>query len=260
MVWCLHYIYVDMFIINVPPTLKRSMYDYKLYVSLLIFVYSLMDSDERASLQKKMVKPNTINENTNNTFVYISWNSFDLTHNACYIMWSKNMKWNQWMFPCNVCLSSTWGGWAGSSQNCGCRTFVLNEPRHLLWRVVTPSDLPFWALVKFGPQIFVVLEHLVFWHRIYSLLCVVIAWIPHLTLSCVIAICGNLFKFTAKRTSTGGTIGRPANPFQLFVGNWAVWNVIWWFTHSLICIQFQICALLVLCGPLNFVTIRESTD
>ena len=29
------------------------MYDYKLYVSLLIFVYSLMDSDERASLQKK---------------------------------------------------------------------------------------------------------------------------------------------------------------------------------------------------------------
>ena len=25
-----------------------------LYVSLLIFVYSLMDSDERASLQKKM--------------------------------------------------------------------------------------------------------------------------------------------------------------------------------------------------------------
>ena len=52
MVWCLHYIYVDMFIINVPPTLKRSMYDYKLYVSLLIFVYSLMDSDERASLQK----------------------------------------------------------------------------------------------------------------------------------------------------------------------------------------------------------------
>jgi DNA-binding transcriptional regulator YdaS (Cro superfamily) len=30
------------------------MYDYKLYVSLLIFVYSLMDSDERASLQKKM--------------------------------------------------------------------------------------------------------------------------------------------------------------------------------------------------------------
>ena len=34
--------------------LKRSMYDYKLYVSLLIFVYSLMDSDERASLQKKM--------------------------------------------------------------------------------------------------------------------------------------------------------------------------------------------------------------
>ena len=33
-------------------TLKRSMYDYKLYVSLLIFVYSLMDSDERASLQK----------------------------------------------------------------------------------------------------------------------------------------------------------------------------------------------------------------
>lgn len=39
--------------------LKRSMYDYKLYVSLLIFVYSLMDSDERASLQKKTwnVKP-----------------------------------------------------------------------------------------------------------------------------------------------------------------------------------------------------------
>ena len=35
--------------------LKRSMYDYKLYVSLLIFVYSLMDSDERASLQKKNV-------------------------------------------------------------------------------------------------------------------------------------------------------------------------------------------------------------
>ena len=34
--------------------LKRSMYDYKLYVSLLIFVYSLMDSDERASLQKKV--------------------------------------------------------------------------------------------------------------------------------------------------------------------------------------------------------------
>ena len=31
------------------------MYDYKLYVSLLIFVYSLMDSDERASLQKKNV-------------------------------------------------------------------------------------------------------------------------------------------------------------------------------------------------------------
>ena len=31
------------------------MYDYKLYVSLLIFVYSLMDSDERASLQKKHV-------------------------------------------------------------------------------------------------------------------------------------------------------------------------------------------------------------
>ena len=30
------------------------MYDYKLYVSLLIFVYTLMDSDERASLQKKM--------------------------------------------------------------------------------------------------------------------------------------------------------------------------------------------------------------
>ena len=29
------------------------MYDYKLYVSLLVFVYSLMDSDERASLQKK---------------------------------------------------------------------------------------------------------------------------------------------------------------------------------------------------------------
>ena len=31
------------------------MYDYKLYVSLLIFVYSLMDSDERASLQKNNV-------------------------------------------------------------------------------------------------------------------------------------------------------------------------------------------------------------
>ena len=102
MVWCLHYIYVDMFIINVPPTLKRSMYDYKLYVSLLIFVYSLMDSDERASLQKKMVKPNTINENTNNTFVYISWNSFDLTHNACYIMWSKK-KWNE----INECFRAT---------------------------------------------------------------------------------------------------------------------------------------------------------
>ena len=38
-----------------PFTLKRSMYDYKLYVSLLIFVYSLMDSDERASLQKTNV-------------------------------------------------------------------------------------------------------------------------------------------------------------------------------------------------------------
>ena len=35
--------------------LKRSMYDYKLYVSLLISVYSLMDSDERASLQKKKI-------------------------------------------------------------------------------------------------------------------------------------------------------------------------------------------------------------
>ena len=66
------YIYVDIFIIHVPPTLKRSMYDYKLYVSLLIFVHSLMDSDERASLQKKMVKPNTTNEITNNAFIYIS--------------------------------------------------------------------------------------------------------------------------------------------------------------------------------------------
>ena len=37
-----------------PFFLKRSMYDYELHVSLLIFVYSLMDSDERASLQKKM--------------------------------------------------------------------------------------------------------------------------------------------------------------------------------------------------------------
>ena len=54
------YIYVDMFIINVPPTLKRSMYDYKLYVSLLIFVYSLMDSDERASLQKKCFERQTV--------------------------------------------------------------------------------------------------------------------------------------------------------------------------------------------------------
>ena len=36
------------------------MYDYKLYVSLLIFVYSLMDSDERASLQKKCFERQTV--------------------------------------------------------------------------------------------------------------------------------------------------------------------------------------------------------
>ena len=46
-VWCKPFYVLDF-------NLKRSMYDYKLYVSLLIFVYSLMDSDERASLQKKM--------------------------------------------------------------------------------------------------------------------------------------------------------------------------------------------------------------
>ena len=45
--------YVDLLCLGFR--LKRSMYDYKLYVSLLIFVYSLMDSDERASLQKKNV-------------------------------------------------------------------------------------------------------------------------------------------------------------------------------------------------------------
>ena len=97
-----------------------------------------------------------------------------------------------------------------------------------------------------------------FWHRIYSLFCVVIAWIPHLTLSYVIAICGNLFKSTAKRTLPGGTIGRPANPFQPFVGNWAVWSVIWCFTHFLMHSVSNLRAALG--GPLNFVTIRESTD
>ena len=47
-----------------PFFLKRSMYDYKLHVSLLIFVYSLMDSDERASLQKNNVLNKTTVKHT----------------------------------------------------------------------------------------------------------------------------------------------------------------------------------------------------
>ena len=65
---CGHALFVQLFVLRYtcvcmhvhPFTLKRSMYDYKLYVSLLIFVYSLMDSDERASLQKKCFERQTV--------------------------------------------------------------------------------------------------------------------------------------------------------------------------------------------------------
>ena len=62
-----------------PFILKRSMYDYKLYVSLLIFVYSLMDSDERASLQKKMFQ---IKQRSN---IYHEHVVQCFTYNACCI-------------------------------------------------------------------------------------------------------------------------------------------------------------------------------
>ena len=60
--------------------LKRSMYDYKLYVSLLIFVYSLMDGDERASLQKKQSVQRTT---TNKCLLKCCATNF--IHDVCHI-------------------------------------------------------------------------------------------------------------------------------------------------------------------------------
>ena len=105
-----------------PFTLKRSMYDYKLYVSLLIFVYSLMDSDERASLQKKVFwikQPSNIpHEHVVQCFTY---NAYCILQVLCI---QKNI---MRFVSCGISLQAC-GGWAGSSQNCGCRIFSFTLP------------------------------------------------------------------------------------------------------------------------------------
>ena len=99
-----------------PFTLKRSMYDYKLHVSLLIFVYSLMDSDERASLQKKKVCVQKKNCQT-------------CLMNTLFNVSLTVKKYKPLIFvSCDISLQAC-GGWAGSSQNCGCRIF--NFPSQL---------------------------------------------------------------------------------------------------------------------------------
>ena len=85
------------------------MYDYKLYVSLLIFVYSLMDSDERASLQKKMC--------------VFKKNCQTCLMNTLFNVSLTVKKYKPLIFvSCDISLQAC-GGWAGSSQNCGCRIF-----------------------------------------------------------------------------------------------------------------------------------------
>ena len=116
-----------------PFTLKRSMYDYKLYVSLLIFVYSLMDSDERASLQKKMFW-------TSNRSLCMLRKWWMLSFYMCHLcMFQYMLQWTclacTWCITrCDVkktlkCRLNIWSvqhllsrkWWVGgSSQNCGC--------------------------------------------------------------------------------------------------------------------------------------------
>ena len=106
--------------------LKRSMYDYKLYVSLLIFVYSLMDSDERASLQKKMFQTkqslNIFHEHV------VQYPTVTITMHVAFLTCCAFKKKNQSDFmSCDISLQAC-GGWAGSSQNCGCRISSFSLP------------------------------------------------------------------------------------------------------------------------------------
>ena len=84
------------------------MYDYKLHVSLLIFVYSLMDSDERASLQKKKCVFKT-----------------NMSHEHVVQCFNQNGKHKPMIIVSRDISLQACGGWAGSSQNCGCRISIF---------------------------------------------------------------------------------------------------------------------------------------
>ena len=96
------------------------------FEEMLILVYSLMDSDERASLKKTMFwikqRLSILHEHVVQCF----------TCNACCILQVlciQKKEISMRFISCDISLQ-TCGGWAGSSQNCGCRilSFTLPTP------------------------------------------------------------------------------------------------------------------------------------